>query len=210
MPERARPGRGSPGPVVRRGTLAAPVMPVRQTRSDSERTAGSSAELDAASTAKARAVLAPLFEAAPRFLDRLVAARPFGSWDRLFEVARELAHAMPEAEQVELVDAHPRLGAPRDAVSAHAAIEQGYGRAAAAAAAPPELARLNEAYERRFGFRYCVFVAGRPLAALIPDFEAALDADREAELRRAVDAVVDIAVARQAGLVAQAASGAGR
>jgi 2-oxo-4-hydroxy-4-carboxy--5-ureidoimidazoline (OHCU) decarboxylase len=59
------------------------------------------------------------------------------------------------------------------------------------------LARLNEAYESRFGFRYCVFVAGRPLAALVPEFEAALRADRESELSRALDAVVDIAMARQ-------------
>ena len=45
-----------------------------------------------------------------------------------------------------------------------------------------ELDRLNAAYEARFGFRYCVFVAGRSRAALLPDFRAALDADREAEI----------------------------
>ena len=59
-----------------------------------------------------------------------------------------------------------------------------------------ELARLNAAYERRFGFRYCVFVAGRPRAALLPGMEAALGADRESELHRALDAVVDIAADR--------------
>ena len=59
-----------------------------------------------------------------------------------------------------------------------------------------ELARLNEAYERRFGFRYCVFVAGRPRAALLPGLEAALNGDRDAELHRALDAVVDIAADR--------------
>ena len=59
-----------------------------------------------------------------------------------------------------------------------------------------ELARLNAAYERRFGFRYCVFVAGRPRAALLPGMEAALGADREPELHRALDAVVDIAADR--------------
>src|SRR5262249_9520930 len=31
-----------------------------------------------------------------------------------------------------------------------------------------KLARLNDAYEDWFGFRYCVFVAGRSLEALVP------------------------------------------
>ena len=60
--------------------------------------------------------------------------------------------------------------------------------------------RLNDAYEARFGFRYCVFVAGRSRAALLPDFEAALTADRDAELGRGLDAVIDIARDRHARL----------
>jgi 2-oxo-4-hydroxy-4-carboxy--5-ureidoimidazoline (OHCU) decarboxylase len=58
------------------------------------------------------------------------------------------------------------------------------------------LARLNDAYEDWFGFRYCVFVAGRPLEALVPELEAAMSRPRDQELRRGVDAVIDIAIAR--------------
>ncbi len=72
--------------------------------------------------------------------------------------------------------------------------EQGYDREAAPAVdVAAELERLNDAYEARFGFRYCVFVAGRPRAELLPDFDAALTDDPEAERYRAIDAVVDIA-----------------
>jgi 2-oxo-4-hydroxy-4-carboxy-5-ureidoimidazoline decarboxylase len=60
-----------------------------------------------------------------------------------------------------------------------------------------ELARLNAAYEARFGFRYCVFVAGRPRSALLPEMARALGRDRDAELHRALDAVIDIAIDRQ-------------
>ena len=35
---------------------------------------------------------------------------------------------MPEAEQIELIDAHPRLGAPPATVSAASYREQGYDR----------------------------------------------------------------------------------
>jgi len=65
-----------------------------------------------------------------------------------------------------------------------------------------ELERLNDAYEARFGFRYCVFVAGRPREALLADMTVALEADRTSELHRALDAVVDIAIDRHAKLSA--------
>ena len=179
------------------------------------------ADVDRLDPAACVAALAPLFEGAPRFLARLCAARPFADAEALFERARAIALAMPEPEQVELIDAHPRLGAPPVTVSALSFVEQGYGReatetaraeaavaqaAAAQAAAADvarerervavELARLNAAYEARFGFRYCVFVAGRPRAALLPGFEAALEADRAAEIDRALEAVVAIGRAR--------------
>ena len=83
-------------------------------------------------------------------------------------------------------------------------VEQGYDRGAGTEPAPTvaeELERLNAAYEARFGFRYCVFVAGRPREALLPGMAAALKADRGTELHRALDAVVDIAIDRRARLV---------
>jgi len=155
--------------------------------------------LDGASPAAFVAAVGPLFEHAPRFLARLAAERPFATWDDLFESGRRTAHAMPEAEQIELVNAHPRLGAESSTVSDLSFREQGYQRSAPR---PPddalavELAGLNEAYEARFGFRYCVVVAGRSQASLLPDIRAALEADRGAELHRALDAVVDIAQSR--------------
>jgi len=153
------------------------------------------------------AAMAPLFEGAPRFLARLAAGRPYGSAERLFERALEIALAMAEEEQRELIDAHPRLGAALGSVSALSYVEQGYDREAAGAAAEAErarvaaeLARLNEAYERRFGFRYCVFVAGRPAASLLADLETALLADADDERRRALGDVVAIARARYRSL----------
>jgi 2-oxo-4-hydroxy-4-carboxy-5-ureidoimidazoline decarboxylase len=141
--------------------------------------------------AAVRAQLAALFEDAPRFLDRLVAARPFGSWEALFAAAERIAREMPEEEQVELINAHPRLGAPPSSVSEHSFREQGYDRDTTAAIA--ELERLNAANEARFGFRYCVFVAGRPRTALIPELADALTRDRASERDRALHDVVAIA-----------------
>jgi 2-oxo-4-hydroxy-4-carboxy--5-ureidoimidazoline (OHCU) decarboxylase len=147
--------------------------------------------LDELPDAAVRAQLAALFEDAPRFLDRLVAARPFGSWEALFAAAERIAREMPEEEQVELINAQPRLGAPPSSVSDHSFREQGYDRDTTAAIA--ELERLNAAYEARFGFRYCVFVAGRPRTALVPELADALTRDRASERDRALHDVVAIA-----------------
>jgi 2-oxo-4-hydroxy-4-carboxy--5-ureidoimidazoline (OHCU) decarboxylase len=137
------------------------------------------------------AAAGPWFEGAPRFLARLAAERPFGDSRQLFERAEEIALAMPEDEQYELIDAHPRLGAPPASVSVDSFREQGYDRETTEAIA--ELDRLNGEYESKFGFRYCVFVAGRPRSALVPVLRGALAADRDSEIRRALHDIVAIA-----------------
>ena len=147
------------------------------------------------------ATMGPLFEGAPRFLARLEAAGPYPDDTHLFDRARAIAHTMPEAEQIELIDAHPRLGAPPGSVSALSYTEQGFDRGTGTPVdVAAELERLNDAYEARHGFRYCVFVAGRSRAELLPGLAAAIDADRATEIHRALDAVVDIAIDRRAKL----------
>lgn len=141
------------------------------------------------------AALAPLFEGAPRFLGRLAGARPFDSDETLIEAAREVAAAAPEDELVELLDAHPRIGADPGGMSAMSRGEQEEGAPSNGALAQ-ELADLNVAYEQRFGFRYVVFVAGRPRAEIVPLMEVALRNEREAELRRGVDDAIYIAADR--------------
>ena len=153
------------------------------------------------------AALGVLFEGAPRFVARLTDAGPYADDAALIAAARAIAHEMPEDEQVELIDAHPRLGAPPGTVSLLSFVEQGYDRDTGTPVdVAAELARLNGAYEARFGFRYCVFVAGRPREALLPGMADALRADRTAELHRALDAVIDIAADRRAKLSAEAST----
>ena len=149
------------------------------------------AALDAVAPDAFVATAGPWFEGAPRFLARLAAARPFRDEPTLFARAAEIALTMPEDEQLELINAHPRLGAPPASVSAASHREQGYDRETTAAIA--DLERLNADYERQFGYRFCVFVNGRSRPDLVPVLEAALTADREAEIRRALGDVVAIA-----------------
>jgi 2-oxo-4-hydroxy-4-carboxy-5-ureidoimidazoline decarboxylase len=148
------------------------------------------------------AALGRLFEGAPRFVRRLAEARPFDSEDELFDAARATAREMPEDERIELLSAHPRIGADPAAISDLSRREQGGGSPSGGDEAwvGDELTALNEAYESHFGFRFVVFVAGRPRADIIPLIERALHADRDEELRRGLDDVVLIASERMDSL----------
>ena len=59
-----------------------------------------------------------------------------------------------------------------------------------------ELARLNEAYERRFGFGFVVFVNGRTRAELVPVLRERLERERADELETGLRELCAIARAR--------------
>jgi 2-oxo-4-hydroxy-4-carboxy--5-ureidoimidazoline (OHCU) decarboxylase len=129
--------------------------------------------------------LAELFEGRTRFVDRLAALDdPLGR-------AREVALQLSDEEKKEILDAHPAIGgSPTSERSRH---EQGSDDDPAVLA---ELAELNAAYEQRFGFRFVVFVDGRPRREIVPVLRERLERTREEELTTAVDELVQIAVSR--------------
>ena len=151
--------------------------------------------LNALSPSAFAEALAPLFEGAPQFLQRLAGTRPFDSDAALMAAARRVAVAAPNDELIELLDAHPRIGADPVDMSALSRGEQNDGSAANAVVAR-DLADLNATYEARFGFRYVIFVAGRSRSAIVPLLQAALRSNRQAELRRGVEDAISIATDR--------------
>jgi OHCU decarboxylase len=159
-------------------------------------------ELNGVSVPTFVAAATMLFERAPRFSAWLAAARPFSSDEALLKAAARIAHQMADEDQVELINAHPRLGA-RVSLSDASRREQG----TADDAVDRELAELNAAYEAKFGFRYLVYVAGRPHEALLPNFQAALARDRSDEKRRALDDTLAIAADRLQYLRGTSSSG---
>jgi len=143
--------------------------------------------------------VAALFEGAGPLIERLRPEAPFVSARAMLERAREILAAMPEAEQIAVINAHPRIGERPERVRAQSAIafrEQGYDRDVT----PPEvfarLAHLNDEYEQKFGFRFVVFVNGRSKEAIVPILEARLRGARIEELRTALADIVAIAEAR--------------
>ena len=129
--------------------------------------------------------LAELFEGRTRFVERLAAVEdPLGH-------AREVARALPDDEKKEVLDAHPAIGGKP--TSARSAREQGSDDDPEVLA---ELAELNRAYEEKFGFRFVVFVNGRPRREIVPLLRERLGRTRAQELETGVDELVQIAVSR--------------
>ena len=121
---------------------------------------------------------------------------PFESGAALIDRAREILSALSEPEQIAVINAHPRIGASPERVSALSYKEQGYDRDTT----PPEvllrLASLNEEYEQKFGFRFVVFVNRRSKEAIVPVLEARLRGTRDEERRTALREIVAIAADR--------------
>jgi 2-oxo-4-hydroxy-4-carboxy--5-ureidoimidazoline (OHCU) decarboxylase len=129
------------------------------------------------------AELAELFEGETRLVERLAGLEdPLGRAD-------ELVAGLPEDELLEALAAHPAIGA-RSGLSARSAAEQGGD---ADPVILSELAYLNQVYEEKFGFRFVVFVNGRPKAEILEVLRERLARTREEELETGVRELVAIA-----------------
>jgi 2-oxo-4-hydroxy-4-carboxy--5-ureidoimidazoline (OHCU) decarboxylase len=119
--------------------------------------------------------LTRLFSGRTRLVDELAArADPLA-------VAEDVALALPAADQVAALATHPRIGEPSE--------EQRGAEPDVLA----ELARLNDEYERRFGFEFVVFVDGRTRAELLPVLRERLERTRGEELETGLRALCEIA-----------------
>lgn len=93
---------------------------------------------------------------------------------------------MSVEEKVATLNAHPRIGADPAAMSRRSRLEQGD-------AVVPELERLNDEYEGRFGFRFVVFVDHRPRSEIVEVLRGRLEGSHEDEMAAGLDAIVLIA-----------------
>ena len=126
--------------------------------------------------------LAELFEGRTRLVEKLAER------DDPLAMADEVIAELNEDEKLEALNAHPAVGAKN--LSARSAAEQGGDDEPETLA---ELERLNSKYEKRFGFRFVVFVNRRPKSEIVPILRDRLERTRDEELDTAVQELVAIA-----------------
>ena len=126
--------------------------------------------------------LAELFEGRTRLVELLAEREdPLGTAETVFA-------ALSEREQRDALNAHPAIGARH--LSERSAAEQGSGGHPAVVT---ELAYLNQVYEEKFGFRFVVFVDGRPNSEILELLQQRLERSREEELETGLHELVAIA-----------------
>jgi allantoicase len=123
----------------------------------------------------------------PRWVEGLLAARPYPSWDALIDSASRVWSALEARDWLEAFAAHPRIGerkaGPRPGWSA----QEQSGTANAPDETMRALADAQRAYEERFGFLYLVCATGRSAGEMLENVQQRMHNDRDSELRVAAE-----------------------
>ena len=158
---------------------------------DAARRAAVLRQLNAMDEPDARAVLAA-FCAAPAWIERMIAARPYASATNLLQTSEKAAAQLDEADWLEAFRHHPRIGerAAERVQSASAADASAREQSRVADALPAEreaLAQANREYELRFGHVFIISAAGKSAAEILDALRARMGNDGTTELRIAAE-----------------------
>ncbi|MGP0070643.1 MAG: 2-oxo-4-hydroxy-4-carboxy-5-ureidoimidazoline decarboxylase [Bryobacteraceae bacterium] len=142
-----------------------------------------------------------VFEHSPWVAERAFDARPFANLDALHAAMIQQVDRATPAECLELLQAHPDLGA-RARLSAASSNEQsGAGLDGLTPVDFEQLQRLNTAYRARFGFPFLLAVKGSTKHDVLRALQARMEATPEDEYREALRQVYRIARFRLEGLI---------
>jgi allantoinase len=129
---------------------------------------------------------------ARRWLETMMASRPFGDPEALALASRQAFEGLEERDWLEAFAAHPKIGdregATANGADSAAALLAASEQASTALASADTLARLaqrNLEYERRFGFIYIVFASGKSSEQMLALLEQRLANDRVTEIQNA-------------------------
>lgn len=148
---------------------------------------GPAAHLDGLSEQQAAAALRRCC-ASERWVERMLARRPFGDDARLFEAAEQAWWALGPEDWREAFAAHPRIGerepsGEQDEEGEAWSRDEQAGVEGSADATRRALAEGNRAYEERFGHVFLIFASGKSGEEMLAALRERLDNDPEEEVR---------------------------
>jgi 2-oxo-4-hydroxy-4-carboxy-5-ureidoimidazoline decarboxylase len=156
--------------------------------------------LDQASPAAARAMLARTCGSS-RWVDRMLARRPFGSQEALLTAARDEWWALDPGDWKDAFRHHPKIGdraalAARFPATHTLSAQEQAGVASAGEDVLDALADGNRAYEERFGYIFIVCATGKTAPEMLALLRARLGNDPAAEIRAAAEEQAKITALR--------------
>ena len=134
----------------------------------------------------------------PRWVEAVVAGRPYAAREDLLAVAAEAGRRLDDDELARALSRHPRIGEradPRRHDATDSAKEQA-GVDREDAEVVRRLADGNRAYEERFDRVFLIRAAGRDAPEILAELHRRLGNDDETERRETVDQLVQIALLR--------------
>lgn len=154
------------------------------------------AQLNAAPEEDFVRIVGPVYEHSPHFARRAAAKRPFTDADHLRHALQQEVNHASEAEQMDLIKAHPDL-VGRAVLTAESEGEQ-------AAAGLSDLTeeevesfrRNNAAYREKFGFPFIICARMNKKDAILEAFPRRLPNDAAAEKKAALEEIHKIAALR--------------
>ena len=118
--------------------------------------------------------------AASHWVDAMTDRRPFRSREAVFTAADEEWDKCGENDWLEAFSHHPRIG---DRTARGTASDEQSGARTATEEVRSELARANEAYEKKFGHIYIVCATGKTAEEMLDIARQRMQNDPETELR---------------------------
>ena len=144
-----------------------------------------------------------VFEGSPWVAERAWDLRPFASLDALHDVMTSSVAAATMTEQLDLLRAHPDLGASAAMTEASTREQAGAGLDALTREDVERLQALNKAYRDKFGFPFLYAVKGSTKQDVLNALERRLTSARDAEHKEALKQVYRIARFRLEELLGQ-------
>ena len=128
--------------------------------------------------------------AAVRWYSQMAGLRPFASRDELHRRATEVWQSLNEPDYLEAFEAHPMIGDVESLRKKYASTKtiaagEQSGAALADESILNELATLNHAYKKRFGFIFIVFATGKSAGQMLQLLRDRIENDRATEIRTA-------------------------
>jgi 2-oxo-4-hydroxy-4-carboxy-5-ureidoimidazoline decarboxylase len=120
--------------------------------------------------------------AAPRWVDEVVAGRPYATVDAMVLASDHALTKLSDAEVEQAVAAHPKIGAPPTGPGGEESRREQSAVDTADADLATALAEGNRAYEQRFGRTYLVSASGRSGHELLAMLHQRLGNDPSTEL----------------------------
>ena len=138
--------------------------------------------------------------AVPRWVDAIVAGRPYASMDALLAASHVAAQGLSDEEVLGALAGHPRIGDRQKpgGVSAKWSRSEQSGVDSSQA---DRLAAANAAYEDRFGHIYLVCATGLSGAEMLDNLSSRMDNPPDVELRVVNDELAKIAALRLQKLI---------